>query len=330
MSDEILNRIWLFCPVYFDVDAFLVLRANLARTVGADALGFPSPVRFVVIDDTAGLDPAIHRLRQLADVTVLEPPFNLGHQRALVFGLRRKSSEIRETDLVVTMDGDGEDKPEDLPRLLERLLSNPGNTRLLVLARRTKRQESLTFKALHVGFKSAFRLLTGRVIHTGNYAAYRGWVARHTIFHPHFDLCYSSSLLSLSLPVDYVPCERGRRYAGESRMGYFRLAIHGMRMLMPFMDRIAVRALAAAAAAVLLGTGIAVGIAGRWVLGSNEQALPPWLNSALLLVAVAILVLLAFSNCVVLFALFSQSQGVSLSALDRQFRQTDARFESNE
>ena len=124
--------------------------------------------------------------------------------------------------------------------------SNPGNVRLLVLARRTKRQESLIFKALHLGFKSVFRLLTGRVIQTGNYAAYRGWVARHTIFHPHFDLCYSSSLLSLSLPVDYVPCERGRRYAGESRMGYFRLAIHGMRMLMPFMDRIAVRALAAA------------------------------------------------------------------------------------
>lgn len=328
MSDAIVNPIWLFCPVYFDVDAFLILRANLVRTV--DALSSPSPVRFVVIDDTAGLDPAVDQLRQIADVTVLAPPFNLGHQRALVFGLRRKSPEIRETDIVVTMDGDGEDMPEDLPRLLERLLSNPGNTRLLVLARRTRRQESLTFKALHVGFKSVFRLLTGRVIQTGNYAVYRGWVARHTIFHPHFDLCYSSSLLSLSLPVDYVPCERGRRYAGESRMGYFRLAIHGMRMLMPFMDRIAVRALAAAAAAVLLGMGIAVGIAGRWVLGSNGQALPPWLNSVLLLVAVAILVLLAFSNCVVLFALFSQSQGVSLSALDRQFQQTAARAKSDE
>ena len=257
-------------------------------------------------------------------MTVLVPPFNLGHQRAIVFGLRKEAAEIRETDIVVTMDSDGEDKPEDLPRLLERLLLNPRNVRLLVLARRTKRQETLTFKALHLGFKSVFRLLTGRVIQTGNYAAYRGWVARHTIFHPHFDLCYSSSLLSLSLPVDYVPCERGRRYCGESRMGYFRLAIHGMRMLMPFMDRIAVRALAAGAAAVLLGLVL------PWVSpydgssGRLGRLLPPWLNGVLLLLAVAILVLLAFSNCVLLFALFSQSQGVSLSALDRQFRQTDA------
>ena len=59
---------------------------------------------------------------------------------------------------------------------------------MLVLPWRTKRRETLTFKVLHLGFKSVFRLLTGRVIQTGNYAAYRGWVARHTIFHPHFNL----------------------------------------------------------------------------------------------------------------------------------------------
>jgi polyisoprenyl-phosphate glycosyltransferase len=328
MSDAIVNRIWLFCPVYFDVDAFLVLRSKLVRI--SEGLTLSPPIRFVVIDDTAGLDPAVDRLRETDDVTVLVPPFNLGHQRAIVFGLRKEAPEIRETDIVVTMDSDGEDKPEDLPRLLARLLLNPEDVRMLVLARRTKRRETLTFKALHIGFKGVFRLLTGRVILTGNYAAYRGWVAKHTIFHPHFDLCYSSSLLSLSLPVDYVPCERGRRYAGESRMGYFRLAIHGMRMLMPFMDRIAVRALAAGAAAVLLGLGIAVGIAGRWVLGSTGQMPPPWLNGVLLLLAVVILVLLAFSNCVLLFALFSQSQGVSLSALDREFRQSDTRFKTAE
>ncbi len=326
MSDTIVNRVWLFCPVYFDVDAFLVLRSKLVLiTKGLPHL---SPIRFVVVDDTAGLDPAVNRLGEMDDVTVLVPPFNLGHQRAIVFGLRKEAPGIRETDIVVTMDSDGEDKPEDLPRLLDALLSKPEDAHMLVLARRTKRRETFAFKVLHLGFKSVFRLLTGRVIETGNYAAYRGWVAKHTIFHPHFDLCYSSSLLSLSLPVDYVPCERGRRYAGESRMGYFRLAIHGMRMLMPFMDRIAVRALAAGAAAVFLGLGVAVGIGVRWVLGSTGQMPPPWLSGVMLLLAVLILVLLAFSNCVLLFALFSQSQGVSLSALDRESRQIDAQFKS--
>jgi hypothetical protein len=314
--------------VYFDVEAFLLLRSRLLSILKTSH--FPSPSHFIVVDDTAGLDPAVGHLRGMQDVTVLVPPFNLGHQRAIVFGLRRQAPEIRETDIVVTMDSDGEDMPEDLPRLLDRLMADPANIRLLVLARRTKRRETLVFKLLHFGFKGVFRLLTGRVIHTGNYAAYRGWVARHTIFHPHFDLCYSSSLLSLSLPVDYVPCERGLRYAGESRMGYFRLAIHGMRMLMPFMDRIAVRALAAGAAAVFLGLGAALGIGGRWVLGSARQVPPPWLTSSLLLLAVVILVLLAFSNCVLLFALFSQSQGVSLSALDRTSGRAATRLESAE
>ena len=165
---------------------------------------------------------------------------------------------------MVTMDGDGEDKPEDLPRLLERLLSNPGKRRLLVLARRTRRQESLTFKALHIGFKSVFRLLPG--------ASYRRETTRPTGAGSHGTRSSTRTSISATVqpPEPLAACRlravrRGRRYAGESRMGYFRLAIHGMRMLMPFMDRIAVRALAAAAAAVLLGMGIAVGTAGRWV-----------------------------------------------------------------
>jgi len=46
------------------------------------------------------------------------------------------------------------------------------------------------------------------------------------------------------MPVAYVPCERGRRYQGESKMTYGKLAMHGLRMLMPFTDKIAIRALA--------------------------------------------------------------------------------------
>jgi hypothetical protein len=45
-------------------------------------------------------------------------------------------------------------------------------------------------------------------------------------------------------------------------------------MPMPFRDRIAVRALAGAGT-VLLGLGVAVGVGGRWILGSAGQMSPP-------------------------------------------------------
>jgi hypothetical protein len=143
------------------------------------------------------------------------------------------------------MDADGEDRPEDLLRLIAPLREEPEKRRTLCVARRTTRRESFQFKSMYFFFRLLFRALTGVTVRSGNYAAYRGWLARRMLRHPYFDLCYSSSLVSLDIPVTSVPCPRGERYAGRSRMNLFSLSMHGLRMLMPFTDRIAVRALAA-------------------------------------------------------------------------------------
>ena len=174
-----------------------------------------------------------------------------------MFGLRHLSADIAEEDIVVTLDADGEDQPEDLPRLLVPLRDPAASLRTVAVAARTRRRETLPFKVLYFFFKNFFRLLTGTIIQSGNYAAYRGWLTRNVLFHPHFDLAYSSSLLSLGLNTRPVPCERGRRYAGVSKMTYVKLIQHGLRMLMPFAHRIATRGL------VIFSMLCGLGIAGR-------------------------------------------------------------------
>ncbi|MCM2322540.1 MAG: glycosyltransferase [Oligoflexia bacterium] len=307
------NTIWFISPVYRDVESFLILRDRLRRAVPGQV------ARFAVVDDTAGLDEQIGQLAALGDVTVITPPFNLGHQRAIVHALRTLAEEMTEEDIVVTLDADGEDRPEDLPRLLAEL-SKPGHRglRRIVLARRTRRREAVSFKILYFFFKLFFRFLTGTLIRTGNFAAFRGWTARTVIFHPHFDLCYSSSLLSLGLPVACVPCERGTRYAGRSRMNLVRLISHGIRMLMPFLDRIAIRALIGFSLALGGTAGLALALLARslWTGQPLALAFSGWLGSALALCAT--LSFVALGNFVILFALFSQSQGFSLRALDQK------------
>src|SRR4029077_8587290 len=104
----------------------------------------------------------------------------------------------------------------------------------------------------------------GRTIRSGNYAAQRGASLVATIEHPSFDLCYSATLLALRRPTSTVPCARGPRFAGSSRMNRFALVAHGMRMLLPFSEAIAVRAFVLAAASfvglttflALLATGV--------------------------------------------------------------------------
>lgn len=307
-----MTQLWVVCPSYDDVDSFLILRERMCAVVATAALPF-SRVQFVLVDDTGGIDPNVEALRDLDDVAVLDPPFNLGHQRAIVFGVRSIRSRLEDDDVVVTLDADGEDKPEDLPRLLAALLGDD-DLRRIVLARRSKRQEAILFSVLYLLFRVLFRTLTGTIVRTGNYAAYRGWTAHHLLGHPYFDMCYSSTFLSLRLDVEYVPCARGVRYAGRSRMGYGRLIMHGLSMLMPFTDRIAVRALIAFAAT--MATSCALALAVVCVRLFTNRAIPGWATSTLLLLIIVSVV--ALGNFVVLFTVFSQSRGMSLADVEEE------------
>jgi hypothetical protein len=87
-----------------------------------------------------------------------------------------------------------------------------------------------------------------------------------------------------------------------------RLAIHGLRMLMPFLDRIAVRALAAFAGLFALGL-IAV-LAIVTITLTSDSEIPGWATTTA--VGLGILSLLAVANFIVLFAVFTQSRAVAL------------------
>jgi hypothetical protein len=304
-------RVWIVCPSYRDVGSFQTLRRNILEVLGSSALDISS-VHFVLVDDTGGIDSEVPDLRGLNDVRIVTPPFNVGHQRAIVCGLRVILPEVNDRDLIVTMDSDGEDRPEDLPRLITPLLESPVEGTMLCVARRTKRQESLQFRVLYFFFRIMFRVLTGTTVRSGNYAAYRGWLAVRILVHPYFDLCYSSTLVSLDLEVTPIPCARGKRYGGQSRMNPLRLFMHGIRMLMPFTDRIAVRALVTFSAT--FGIGILLSLLVVMIRVFTTAAVPGWATATLL--GILILSFLALSNFVLLFVVFSHSRGISLAGLE--------------
>lgn len=300
---------WIFTPVYRDARSFRILRERLLEVLGRELPEAAAGARFVVIDDTAGQDPEAAELAELPDVTVLRPPFNLGHQRALVYALRKALPAIADEDAVVTLDADGEDRPEDLPRLLGAM---EGKAPPVVLALRTKRRESLGFKVFYRLFRLLFRSLTGTTVRSGNFAVLPGAIAKRALLHPTFDLSYSSAILALDLPIAYVPCERGERYEGRSKMTYGKLAMHGLRMLMPFTDRIAIRALATFVFFGVLGAALAATVVGLKLF--TGSSVPGWTSYVAL--GALIVSLVALGNFVSLFVLFSQTRAVSLANIE--------------
>jgi polyisoprenyl-phosphate glycosyltransferase len=289
------KNLWIVVPCYFDVPSFRILRTEAQKFLS----GQYKKIRFIVVDDSAGRDPEMGSLSEFADVHSFKAPFNLGHQKALVYGLRRLKKMAQPEDDIVTMDSDGEDRPLDLPELLKNLNQNPKN---LVLARRTQRSESFKFRAFYQIYKLFFRTLTGRTIQSGNFAAYRAQILGTMIDHPHFDRCYSMSLFSSRIPVTFVPFPRGVRFQGVSRMNTMNLVRHGLNMLMPFLDQIAFRGIMLLSLVAV--AGFLCGVAVIYIKLFTVHAIPGW--ASYLILGIASLSLTAIGNLLILFFMYTQ------------------------
>lgn len=311
MTEQFLTA-WCVIPSFWDIPSFLQLRANVLDLFAKQpALAAVTP-RFLLIDDSAGEDPATAELQNLADVRVLTPPHSLGHQRAIVFGLRTIRESVMSDDFVITMDADGEDRPCDLPVLLHELqeAEHQGSSPI-VLAQRTTRHTTLRFKLLYFCFRGLFAALTGKTIRSGNFACFRGRVLQRIIRHPFFDVSYSSALVAYRAVKRYVPCPRGKRYAGQSKMNTHELVVHGLRMLMPFLDSITIRALFAAAVVFALTCLMAAKVLLE-ILQQHAVSAPSMLLLGFGFIAATVL----FSQFLLLFSLLSKSDAMTLQDID--------------
>ncbi len=296
---------WLVTPCFFDVPS---LKKLIQETNGGHFT--PTPIKWVVVDDSAGRDPEMSTLDSA--LKVVRPPFNLGNQRAMSYALRKIGPELKDDDLIFLMDSDGEDSPLDLPRLLEaiRPIEDPF---AVVLAWRTQRKDSLWFRAHYQFYRLFFRLLTGRVVRSGNFAVMKGAFVKTHLIHPLFDFCFSSAVVALTPRPHYVPCARTKRYFGKSKMNFVKLFIHGLRTLIPFADQIFVRLTVFFLGIFVLGIVFAGVIV--WIRLFTELAIPGWATMSTLLWLV--LSLIAIGNCAVLFFITTQSRALSVEGVER-------------
>ncbi|MEE2900537.1 MAG: glycosyltransferase [Gemmatimonadota bacterium] len=134
----------LFCiPIFDDWTSAKLLLPGIAEVARAE--GWAAEVLFIddgSIEDWSETLSA--RPRRIIRLDVLELRRNLGHQRAIAVGLAYVF-ENRPCDVVVVMDGDGEDTPQSVPDLVARVPETGG--RGIVFAKRELDAE------LHLGHR---------------------------------------------------------------------------------------------------------------------------------------------------------------------------------
>lgn len=262
-------------PIYNDWDCAGLLLAALDRQ---DAL---AGARVLLVDDGSEAPPPSGwpagggRPERLARVEVLTLRRNLGHQRALAVGLAYVAATVP-CRAVVVMDGDGEDDPADVPRLLQRLDETGG--RAIVFAERTRRAEGRAFRLGYAGYRLLHRALTGLPVRVGNFSAIPAPLLARLVVVSDLWNHYAASVYKARLPRSLVPTKRARRLAGRSRMDLVDLVTHGLSAMSVFGDRVGVRLLIAAGGLLALTlAGIAAIVAVR--LGTT-RAIPGWATTA--------------------------------------------------
>ncbi len=140
---------------------------------------------------------------------------NQGHVRAIAIGLSAIAAR-EESIAVVVMDGDGEDRAADVPRLE----APPGSRRhghASWWRSGGARQRPLGFRLFYALYKLLFRLLTGRRISFGNFCLIPAAVARRLAHRAELWNHLAGTLLAGRWPLDRLPTDRGQRYAGPRR-----------------------------------------------------------------------------------------------------------------
>jgi hypothetical protein len=246
------GKLILLMPVYNDWQALSLLLPSLERELNAN--GLRADVLLVDDGSTIAKPPSIgqSQFTSIETVEILSLRRNLGHQRAIAVGLSYLEAN-RIGCAVVVMDCDGQDDPQDVPRLVRACIDNGGEK--IIFAARMRRSESLTFRVFYHLYRLIHFLLTGVPVRVGNFSVIPWQVLNRLVAVSELWNHYAAAVHKARFPMGFVPTERRPRLEGPTRMDVVALVVHGLSAMAVFGDRIGVRLL------ILVGFGMVFAVA---------------------------------------------------------------------
>ena len=245
-----MSRLAILIPSFNDWDALRLLLPRIDRALAGRRAS-------VLIVDDASTEAAPEEWSAcdaIDSVEILHLRCNLGHQRAIALGLYHVH-EFTDATAVIVMDGDGEDRAEDLPVLIEEFERGAG--REVIFAARAKRMESLFFQAFYRMYQLIHRVLTGIEVRVGNFSIMPRTSLARIIASPDLWNHYAAAVYRAKISRRLIPLARGRRLTGRSKMNFVSLLMHGLSAISVFSDQVSARILTASAMFSVVALGIA-------------------------------------------------------------------------
>ena len=230
-------KIIILVPIYNDWQSV----SKLLEEINSNIAGLQSQFSIIIINDASTDQQSINALNteNLHSIKIINMKENRGHARCIATGLKH-IFEKEEFDYVIPMDGDGEDRPEEIKNFVEYL--NYASDKPIV-GERVKRSESLTFKFCYSVHKILTFAFTGQSIKFGNYTCLPRTTVEKMVNDKATWSSFSGALTKLEKDRSIVPSIRGSRYFGPSKMSFKNLIIHSLSIISVFKLSVLIRSM---------------------------------------------------------------------------------------
>lgn len=217
----------ILIPVFNDWDSLLTLLSNI-DSLKLNALG---NIKVLIIDDcsTEILKQKIH-FKSFDNIEIRKNSRNIGHGKSIANGIQYLI-EKDDFDYLIIMDGDGEDRPEEIKELILKSITFPSST---ITANRIKRSEGLLFKSFYVLHKILTLILTGHSIKFGNYMCIPKQDLNLISSNKNLFVSFSGTISKFIKNKQQIPSIRGVRYHGPTKMSFLKLVKHSLLIMSVF------------------------------------------------------------------------------------------------
>ena len=230
-------KVKILIPNYNDWQSVFKLLENIDLVIS----GLEEEVSVIIVNDASTEQrPEISlNLNNLKSIQVINMKENRGHARCNAAGLKY-INEREDVDYVIPMDGDGEDRPEEIRLLIEKAKEYPDT---VITANRIKRSEGLLFKFCYLIHKYLTFVFTGQSIKFGNYTCLTKSAVDKMSKEAATWSSFSGSLSKVVKDRRSVPSIRGPRYFGPSKMSFINLLKHSLSIVAVYKFTVLIRSI---------------------------------------------------------------------------------------
>ncbi len=230
-----MKKIKILIPVYNDWESMSKLLNDINNIVFNIK---DSDFSCIIINDSSTIEnPEIKIPSNISSLKLINMKKNKGHARCIAFGIKYLSKKD-DFDHLIVMDGDGEDRPEELKALVEKAFADPETS---VVAKRIKRSEGIFFKFLYQMHKIVTIIFTGKNVNFGNYSCLTKNDVKILSSKRSMWSSFSGSVKKHILNLNSVNSIRGVRYFGPSKMSLFKLIVHSFAIIAVFKKTVFLR-----------------------------------------------------------------------------------------